>query len=217
MPTIVLIRPGCTDFDEQKRIQGRLDLPLNSRGETQVQQLIQQLRPLDVELIYTTPCSPARETAELIGEELQIRVKETKALQSVDQGLWQGMSLEEIQRKFPKTYKKWLDSPETICPPEGEMMAAVVERINKALQKPLKKKHPVAIVAPEPLATLISGIIRGESSTVIGPICGGPPDCSLEIIHHDGPTKSAVEPLHGPHHALSAAAAGTGPRGEQLT
>ena len=33
MLQIVLIRPGTTDFDEQGRIQGTLDIPLNERGQ----------------------------------------------------------------------------------------------------------------------------------------------------------------------------------------
>ena len=44
MPDVVLIRPGCTDFDEQNRIQGVLDLPLNHRGHAQVLGLVAQLQ-----------------------------------------------------------------------------------------------------------------------------------------------------------------------------
>ena len=32
------------------------------------------------------------------------------------------LQLEEIRRKFPKVYKQWHESPEKICPPEGETL-----------------------------------------------------------------------------------------------
>ena len=36
MVQIVLIRPGSTDYDEQGRIQGTLDIPLNEQGTREV-------------------------------------------------------------------------------------------------------------------------------------------------------------------------------------
>ena len=59
MTEVVLIRPGCTDFDEQNRIQGDLDLPLNPRGVEQVESLVDQLRNVKLEVIYTAPSEPA--------------------------------------------------------------------------------------------------------------------------------------------------------------
>jgi probable phosphoglycerate mutase len=40
MSTAILIRPGETDFDQQSRIQGGLDLPLSETGRQQVRELI---------------------------------------------------------------------------------------------------------------------------------------------------------------------------------
>ncbi len=39
MPHFVLIRPGSTDYDQQGRIQGTLDIPLDDQGAEQVQQV----------------------------------------------------------------------------------------------------------------------------------------------------------------------------------
>ena len=40
MTDVAVIRPGCTDYDSQSRIAGRLDLPLNAAGEAQNAELI---------------------------------------------------------------------------------------------------------------------------------------------------------------------------------
>ena len=53
MSQIVLIRPGSTEFDEQQRIQGTLDLPLStvkSRLYTALKQLRMKLERTPVEI-----------------------------------------------------------------------------------------------------------------------------------------------------------------------
>lgn len=162
MSDVVLIRPGCTDFDDQNRISGDLDLPMNVRGQGQVDELIETLRETEIKLVYCDPTEPARGTANSVGEELGLRVKEREELRNVDHGLWQGLQVDDIKRKFPKAYKQWKDAPETICPPEGESFPQALERIKKFLKKPLKKDTPFAIVASEPLATIIQCVIEGR-------------------------------------------------------
>ena len=43
MLKILLIRPGVTDFDEQGRIKGTLDIPLSDEGTAQVAKMIDEL------------------------------------------------------------------------------------------------------------------------------------------------------------------------------
>ena len=40
---VLLIRPGATDFDDQGRIKGSLDMPMSERGREQVNSLTEQL------------------------------------------------------------------------------------------------------------------------------------------------------------------------------
>jgi len=167
MPTVVLIRPGCTDFDKDERIQGTLDLPLNQEGEEQVLNLVPQIENAGIETIITSSSEPALSTAERLGENMGVPVKEKEGLRNLDQGLWQGLEYEEVRRKYPKLLKQWAESPETVCPPEGELASEAVNRVQKTLQKYLKKKQNFAIVASEPLATIISCLLRNEQKKKI--------------------------------------------------
>jgi phosphoserine phosphatase len=162
MSTVVLVRPGCTDFDDQDRIQGTLDVPLNGRGEDQVQQILGAINEMAVQVVLTAPCDPARATAEAIGLRLGVKVKESDGLRNLDQGLWQGLPRDVIRRKYPRVFRQWEESPETICPPEGEALTDALDRVQKALHKPLKKKSSIAVVASEPLATLVECVLTGE-------------------------------------------------------
>ena len=171
MSTVVLIRPGSTDFDQQNRIQGILDLPLNESGTQEIEQLAEKLEPFSLEVILCSPLESARSTARILGETLGVRVKELDELQNLNPGLWQGMRVDDIRQKHPRLYKQLQEAPDTICPPEGEMVSDAVERVRKVLQRPLKRYDALAIVAPEPLATLIRCVVTGQETESISPIC----------------------------------------------
>jgi phosphoserine phosphatase len=173
MAKILLIRPGCTDFDEQHRIQGTLDLPLSPRGEEQVTRILQDLANSPIDVIYTSPCEPARSTAAALGAERGLTIKEIETLHNLNHGLWQGLKVDEVRRKHPKVFKQWQDSPEAICPPGGETLTEAVERVRKALEKPLKKKGNLAIVAADPLASIICAVVRGTTLEAIPAACEG--------------------------------------------
>ncbi len=170
----LVVRPGETEFDGQSRIQGSLDLPLTDLGRQQVSEIVEQLRREAFEVIYASPTEPAASTAQIIGHALGIPVKIVDGLANLHQGLWQGSQFEDIRRKHPRVYKQWEDDPASVCAPHGEECEEAQERVEQALKKPLKRDESFVVVAPEPIATLITSVLRGESAQLAGPIsrCG---------------------------------------------
>lgn len=65
---IYLIRHGETEWNQQKRRQGRRDIPLNDQGRAQMRRCGELLAGLPVDAIITSPLSRAAESAELIAE-----------------------------------------------------------------------------------------------------------------------------------------------------
>ena len=162
MLQIVLIRPGSTDYDEQERIQGTLDIPLNEQGSSEVAQVIDQLRAKEIEAIYAPPCQPAEETGRAIAKRLGVKLKKLERMQNLDHGLWQGMRVKDVRRKQPKVYRQWQEQPQNVCPPEGEMLCHARQRIRTAMTKLLKrhKQGIIGLVLPEPLATLVRRFVQ---------------------------------------------------------
>ena len=157
MLQIVLIRPGATDFDQQGRIQGTLDIPLSADGNDEVGRTISELTNQGITAIYCSQCEPALQTAEAVASALGLRVKKLDHMQNLNHGLWQGMQIDEVRRKHPKVYRQWQEQPTTVRPPEGEMLSEALERV-RACVKRLAKKHKqgtIGLVVPEPLATLV--------------------------------------------------------------
>ncbi len=161
MARFVLIRPGFTDYDQQGRIQGTLDIPLNDDGDAQIRQIIEDVRGLGITAVYRAPSQSAEQTAAVIGAALDVKIKEIDALSNIDLGLWQGMLVEDVKHKQPKVFRQWREQPQTIRPPEGETLASAKSRVEAALTK-LAKKHKegtVALVVPEPMASVVRSFL----------------------------------------------------------
>lgn len=183
MSTVILVRPGCTDFDDQKRLQGSLDIPLNERGENQTARVIDAIKELPIEVILTGSNEPCFSSAEVLAKALDVPLKTKSKLENLHHGLWQGLSLDEIRRKFPRAFKQWGDAPETVCPPEGETVNDGVVRIESVLKKPLKKYGTFVVVASEPFASLISAGLRGvEADDLCGSLFACCEDHLVEVI-----------------------------------
>mgnify|MGYP000593996170 CR=1 FL=1 len=157
MVQVILIRPGATDYDQQGRIQGTLDVPLNDQGSAEVARMIEDLRGRGLEVVYCSPHQSAQQTGETIAKALGIRCKRVEGLRNVDQGLWQGKLVDEVRRKQPRVYRQWQEQPETVCPPGGEMLTEAQNRVAIELSRLLKrhKEGVIGLIVPEPLATVV--------------------------------------------------------------
>jgi broad specificity phosphatase PhoE len=156
MSQVILIRPGATLYDEQNRVQGVLDIPLSERGHGQVVRMAQEisasLGASALTALYCGPGENAIRTAEIVGKVVGVRPKRINEFRNLDQGLWQGLQIDEIKRR------------NTICPPQGETVERAMERIKSAF-RPLLRRHQdeaIGLVVGEPLARLVACYLRCE-------------------------------------------------------
>jgi broad specificity phosphatase PhoE len=175
MLNIVLIRSGRTEYDCQGRIQGTLDVPLSEDGRREVLVCADELlaRGGTIAALYAGPCRSAQETADILAERLKLKSKMVESLQNIDQGLWQGMTFDEVKSKQPKVYRQWQEHPETVCPPEGETLQDARERLQKSLAK-LAKKHKsgtIALVLGHPLTSVLRAMLRDEQPAACAAEC----------------------------------------------
>ncbi len=122
----------------------------------------------------------------MLGERLELKPKTLDTLHNLNQGLWQGMLFDEVKAKQPKVYRQWQEHPDSVCPPEGETLATVRQRLKKALAR-LTKKHrsgTIALVLAQPLASVMRSFLRQEET----------PD----ICHAECPKEPLWEPIEVP-------------------
>jgi broad specificity phosphatase PhoE len=168
MTQVVLIRPGATVYDEQNRVQGILDVPLSDRGRAEVALLAETLpdalQGVGLAALYCGPGESVVRTAEAVGKALGLRPKRLDDLRNLDQGLWQGLQIDEIKRRNMRVFRQWVDDPLTVCAPLGETVENAVERVKSAL-KPLIKRHQdeaIGLVVGEPLAQIVACLLRRD-------------------------------------------------------
>ena len=170
---VLLVRPGATDFDDQGRMKGSLDMPLSKRGQQQANSLSEEVGGIKIKTIYAAPCESARETAlrmakhqrDTQGSDVRIRVID--AFRNIDHGLWSGKLIDEVKRNHPRVYRQGQESPDDLCPPEGESIRDARARVVKAVRKVLRKSKDdvIAIVIPDPMAWVVEGILCGNQLT----------------------------------------------------
>ncbi len=167
MAQVLLIRPGATLYDEQNRVQGILDIPLSEQGRAEVAHLAESIAASkdlsSLTAIYYGPGENVARTAEILARALGLRPRRIDELRNLDQGLWQGLQIEEIKRRNTKLFRQWIEDPQTICPPQGETVASALDRFKGAL-KPLLRRHHngdlFGLVVAEPMARLVSCFLR---------------------------------------------------------
>jgi phosphoserine phosphatase len=190
MLKIFVVQPGATDFDEQRRIKGSLDLPLNENGLNQVARAVDELANAQIDHVYSAPGQSARQTAEALAKSRRLKAVVMDNLQNLNHGLWHGKLIDEVKRQQPRVYRMWQDSPENVCPPEGETWGEARERVTAALKKIFKKHRDgvVAIVVAEPLATLVRSLIR-QGGDLPGDLWKAECDCGrwelIEMLHQE--------------------------------
>ena len=100
---LYLVRHGETDWNRQRRIQGRTDIPLNDTGREQALMTGHRLAAFGSwDGLYASPLSRARETAAIVGREVGLGEPELMpALVERDYGEAEGMDWLQVERRYP--------------------------------------------------------------------------------------------------------------------
>jgi uncharacterized phosphatase len=124
-----LIRHGETDWNAIGRIQGRTDVPLNSKGILQAEECGQFFKTSQWDVIITSPLKRAKLTAEIINRSLFVPLVEMDELKEKCFGDAEGMTLQERRIAFPDNIY-----------PNQEDESSLTIRVMSALDK-IKQKY----------------------------------------------------------------------------
>jgi broad specificity phosphatase PhoE len=150
--SLIVIRAGATDYELHGRIRGTLDVPLCAAGEEEARQAA-GLLPIGPRALYTSRELSALDTSRIVGGRAGLKPRILDGLHNLDQGLWQGLLVDEIRRKQPRLYRQWQDNPWSVAPPEGELLEDACERVERSLEH-IHRRHArglVALVVSDPL------------------------------------------------------------------
>jgi alpha-ribazole phosphatase len=160
---LLLVRHGETEWNATLRYQGHAQIPLNQRGRTQAMRVGERLAAENVVALYTSDLLRAHETATIVGEALKLRAEALPDLREIDVGQWEGLTPEELYRRYPEHMQEFDRDPARTVRLGGESYAQLQQRALQALQL-IETRHSDGTV----VAVSHGGTIRALLCHVIG-------------------------------------------------
>ena len=189
MREIYLIRHGMPDFPGGARMcLGRTDLPLGLRGRLQAALLGAEFAPRGITECFCSALSRSRQTAELMGFASPVIVP---GLEEMDAGDWDGLSFDEIRRRWPEYYER-RGRDRSLPPPGGEEFGHAQARFSAAVARAM------ALSRGDVVAVSHSSVIQ----TLLCTLEGRPFDCARDFnlpygsvtrLSSDGPGQLRLE------------------------
>ncbi|MCS6880829.1 MAG: histidine phosphatase family protein [Oscillochloridaceae bacterium] len=161
---LILVRHGETPWNVTLQYQGHANVPLNERGREQARRAAARLRPLEVRALYASDIARAWETAEIIGAAIGQTPVPMPELREIDVGQWEGLTPEELYRRFPDHMAEYRRDPARTVRLGGESYAQLQARALVALQR-IQESHAQGEVV---VAVSHGGTIRALLCHVIG-------------------------------------------------
>ena len=161
---LYLVRHCKTDYNDQRRCQGKSDLPLNDAGQRQALALGQRFSGLELDGIHSSPLNRAMQTANAIAAGRSMEIVPEKGLVELDQGELEGMDMNEMARKCPDLLKKWIEDPADTVLPRGESMRVLQNRAWAAVESIVRsyqpETHVVAVSHNLAICTLVCKLLN---------------------------------------------------------
>jgi probable phosphoglycerate mutase len=124
----------------------------------------------------------ARETADIIAarQPRAVAVSAQPDLRECHYGLWEGLTREEVARRFPADWQAWLASGESSCPTGGEDFLSLSERAGRVFDRAARSGKTVLIATHRgPLRSILCHAL-GLDYTLLNRFFVG--NCSLSAL-----------------------------------
>lgn len=135
MSDLVLARHGETVWHTENRYAGRTDVALSPTGHAQAEQLGRWAAAAGVEAVWSSTLSRARDTAAAASRAAGLDLREDARLCELDFGDAEGLTVAEMELRFPGATRAFQTDPVEHHLPGGEDPRRAVERSLAALRE----------------------------------------------------------------------------------
>jgi alpha-ribazole phosphatase len=130
---LLLARHAPTDWNSEGRYQGQRDIELGPRGRRLAGLLARRLAAERIDHVHCSDLRRAHETASIVSEKRGLSVVADARLRELCFGAWEGLSHDEIRRRYPQELAAWEADPLRVAPAGGETLAQLAERVGAFL------------------------------------------------------------------------------------
>ncbi len=140
-----MTRHGATPYNDKDLLQGRIDIGLSDRGVRDSELLAERMKDFTIDMIFISPLSRARKTAEIINRYHNAPFQEIDSLIEMDMGQWEGRSFFKVVEEHPDIYREWITNPEASIP-GGESFNQVYHRVKSGTEAILESDYENVLV-----------------------------------------------------------------------
>lgn len=148
MKTIIyLTRHGQTEWNLEKRLQGRGNSTLTKSGIKGAEELRDRMKSIKLDEIYSSPIERALITANIVKGSHDLQVKTEDNFMEMSFGDYEGRRTDEILEENPEFDMELIMKGNTsLCAPNGETLAHVRERVKKTMDRIIKENNGKTIL-----------------------------------------------------------------------
>ena len=166
-PFLYAVRHGETELNAEGKMRGRSEVPINDKGDRQMDRAADWLKEKGIKLIVSSPVERALSSAQIISEKLGLPLEVDDRLASLDVGAKVGEDTDMSNEDMEEAFESHPDMPIA----GGESPEEFEQRIQGAVMDWLSTPDkPVALVVHDSVISQIFKIFQGEdippSSTV---------------------------------------------------
>ena len=169
---ITAVRHGETAWNVDTRIQGQIDIGLNTRGQWQAQQLGAALAEHGLNHIYTSDLARAHHTALAIAKHAGIAPQAVAlhaGLRERAFGVFEGRTHAEIEAQWPQDALRWRQRVPDWAPQGGESPLQLRQRVEQTVAH-IAARHPgehIALVAHGGVLDMLYRLATGQKVNAV--------------------------------------------------
>lgn len=156
---LLVMRSGSTAWDQAGRVQGSCDLPLTMEGRARVVGRVSAVSGVRLSTVLSAPDEASRETARTVAKALSGRIDVLPELTELPLGLWEGLRFVELEERYCRAGRLWLEDPCGVTAPEGQCIAEYGREVVAALGARLARCRAGTSVAVV-LRPIALGVVR---------------------------------------------------------
>lgn len=186
MTTVILVRHGETQWNQERRYQGQLDSPLTELGLEQAQLTAEYLKGFPINAVYSSDLGRAEGTAELIAAPHQLVPQLDSRLREMSFGVWEGLTRREVVERYPEIYHARYHDILATRVPQGELPAEVAARFRAFMAEHLPKHEQQMIVLVSHGACLRLALAHFLEMPLRKSYCLRLSNAGVSIVHYTG-------------------------------
>jgi len=124
---LYVVRHGQTQWNQEFRLQGRLDSALTETGKRQAEENGRLLKRAGVTRLLVSPLGRTVETARIINSYVETRLEFFAEFMERDSGEWSGLTFADIRRRDPQGWLAREADEWSHRPPGGENLPDVID------------------------------------------------------------------------------------------